>query len=94
MRLSEFLFSYKIFLKFFLIEKKYFKAVSKFFGYPYKYLVEIIKGRKWDKSSIGLEMDSHYFTAFCYETIKNGLPNAKFKDVERLVNWVRIVKSD
>ena len=43
MRLSEFLFSYKINLKFFLIEKKYFKAVSKFFGYPYKYLVEIIK---------------------------------------------------
>ena len=39
-------------------------------------------------------MDSHYFTAFCYETIKNGLPNAKFKDAERLVNWVRVVKSD
>ena len=39
-------------------------------------------------------MDSHYFTAFCYETIKKGLPNAKIKDAERLVNWVRVVKSD
>jgi len=39
-------------------------------------------------------MDSHYFTAFCYETIKKGLPNAKIKDAERLVNWVRIVKSE
>ena len=39
-------------------------------------------------------MDSHYFTAFCYETIKKGLPNAKVKDAERLVNWVRVVKSD
>ena len=39
-------------------------------------------------------MDSHYFTAFCYETIKKGLPNAKLKDAERLVNWVRVVKSN
>ena len=39
-------------------------------------------------------MDSHYFTAYCYETIKKGLPNAKLKDAERLVNWVRVVKSE
>jgi len=61
--------------------------------HPYQYLTEIIKKRKWDNLNIGLEMDSHYFTAFCYETIKKGLPNAKFKDAERLVNWVRVVKS-
>jgi ectoine hydrolase len=62
--------------------------------HPYQYLVEIIKQRKWDNLNIGLEMDSHYFTAFCYETIKKGLPNAKLKDAERLVNWVRVVKSN
>ena len=62
--------------------------------HPYQYLVEIIKKRKWDNVNIGLEMDSHYFTAYCYETIKKGLPNAKFKDAERLVNWVRVVKSN
>jgi len=62
--------------------------------HPYDYLVEIIKERKWDKLSIGLEMDAHYFTAFCYEKIKQGLPNAKIKDSERLVNWTRLVKSD
>jgi Xaa-Pro dipeptidase/ectoine hydrolase len=56
--------------------------------------VEIIKQKKWDKLSIGLEMDSHYFTAYCYEKIKQGLPNAKLKDSERLVNWVRLVKSN
>ena len=39
-------------------------------------------------------MDSHYFTAYCYEVIKKGLPNAKLKDAERLVNWVRVVKSN
>ena len=62
--------------------------------HPYDYLVEIIKQRKWNKLNIALEMDSHYFTAFCYEKIKTGLPNAKIKDAERLVNWVRVVKSD
>ena len=62
--------------------------------HPYKYLAEIITNRKWDSLNIGLEMDSHYFTAFCYETLKKGLPNAKFLDSERLVNWVRVVKSN
>ncbi len=62
--------------------------------HPYQHLVEIIKKRKWDNLNISLEMDSHYFTAFCYQTLKNGLPNAKFKDAERLVNWVRVVKSN
>ena len=62
--------------------------------HPYKHLAEIITKRKWDSLNIGLEMDSHYFTAFCYETLKKGLPNAKFLDSERLVNWVRVVKSN
>ena len=62
--------------------------------HPYETLVEIIKDRKWDKLSIGLEMDSHYFTAYCYDKIKKGLPNAKILDCERLVNWVRVVKSN
>ena len=68
--------------------------IHKWPKHPYDYLVQIIKERKWDKLSIGLEMDTHYFTAFCYEKIKNGLPNAKIKDSERLVNWVRLVKSE
>ena len=62
--------------------------------HPYDALVDLIKERKWDKLSIGLEMDSHYFTAYCYEKIKQGLPNAKVLDCQRLVNWVRVVKSD
>ena len=61
--------------------------------HPYQYLAEIIKKRKWDNLNIGLEMDSHYFTAFCYQTLKKGLPNSKLLDAERLVNWVRVVKS-
>ena len=62
--------------------------------HPYDRLIEIIKERKWDNLSIGVEMDSHYFTAYSHEKLKNGLPNAKIRDCERLVNWVRLVKSD
>ena len=62
--------------------------------HPYDALVDLIKEKKWDKLSIGVEMDSHYFTAYCYEKIKQGLPNAKLIDSKRLVNWVRLVKSD
>jgi len=62
--------------------------------HPYDNLVDIIKERKWDKLTIGLEMDSHYFTAYCYEKMKQGLSNAKLKDSKRLVNWARLVKSD
>ena len=62
--------------------------------HPYDALVDLIKEKKWDKLSIGVEMDSHYFTAYCYEKIKQGLPNAKLLDSKRLVNWVRLIKSD
>ncbi len=61
--------------------------------HPYDALVDLIKKKKWDKINIGVEMDAHYFTAYCYEKLKSGLPNAKILDSERLVNWVRIEKS-
>ena len=62
--------------------------------HPYDPLIELIKKNKWDKLNIGVEMDSHYFTAYCYEKLKQGLPNAKIKDSDRLVNWTRLAKSE
>ena len=86
------------YIKTYLQDENIIKYVEKYIhtwpSHPYDYLVEIIKQKKWDKLKIGLEMDSHYFTAYCYEKIKSGLPNAKLKDSERLVNWVRLIKSN
>ena len=62
--------------------------------HPYDALIHLIKRNKWDNLNIGVEMDAHYFTAYCYEKLKQGLPNASIIDSERLVNWVRFVKSD
>ena len=84
----------KTYLKDENIIKYHEKYIHTWPHHPYDALVDLIKQRKWDKLSVGLEMDSHYFTAYCYEKIKNGLPNAKVLDCERLVNWVRVVKSD
>ncbi|MAQ97956.1 MAG: ectoine hydrolase DoeA [Gammaproteobacteria bacterium] len=63
-------------------------------SHPYDFLIELIKKNKWDNLNIGVEMDSHYFTAYCFQKLKIGLPNAKLVDSERLVNWVRVVKSN
>ena len=86
------------YIKTYLQDKNIIKYEEKYIHtwpmHPYQYLVEIIKKRKWDKSNIGLEMDINYFTAYFFEKIKSGLPNAKIKDAERLVNWVRVVKSN
>ena len=76
------------------IIKYHEKYIHSWPSHPYDYLAEIIKQKKWDNISIAVEMDSHYFTATCFEKLLTGLPNAKFKDSDRLVNWVRLVKSN
>ncbi|MGH6953810.1 MAG: M24 family metallopeptidase [Alphaproteobacteria bacterium] len=61
--------------------------------HPMDFVADVIKQRKWDRRTIGVEMDCYYFTAACLESLRKGLPNATFKNATGLVNWVRIVKS-
>ena len=61
--------------------------------HPMDYVADFLKEQGWDKKGIGIEMDSYYFTAACYESLKRNLPNADFKDATTLVNWVRVIKS-
>ena len=86
------------YIKTYLQDKSIIKYPEKYIhtppSHPYEHLVEIIKQKKWDNIRIGVEMDSHYFTATCFEKLLTGLNRATFHDSERLVNWVRIVKSD
>ncbi|GAB2669461.1 Xaa-Pro peptidase family protein [Gordonia jinhuaensis] len=44
--------------------------------------------------SVGLEMDSHFFTPKAYRALVNAIPEWKLVDNFELVNWVRSVKSD
>ena len=54
---------------------------------------DVLREKGWDGRRLGVEMDSYYFTARAYEQLQKNLPNATFVDADRLVNWVRIVKS-
>lgn len=62
--------------------------------HPMDFVSDIIKERGAGSRIVGTEMDSYYFTAMCQKRLVEGLPNAKFKDGNLLVNWVKIVKSD
>jgi ectoine hydrolase len=62
--------------------------------HPMDFVCDILKQIGQANRTIAVEMDAYYFTAQCYERLKTGLPNAKFKDGTNLVNRVRIVKSN
>lgn len=62
--------------------------------HPYDELVDLIRARGWSSAQIGVELDAHYYTARCHETLVNGLPAAKISNNGDLVNWARLVKSD
>jgi ectoine hydrolase len=42
---------------------------------------------------VGVEGDSHFFSARGYLALAAGLPEARLEDSRELVNWVRVVKS-
>lgn len=43
--------------------------------------------------TVGIEGDSHFFSARGYLALQAGLPGATLEDSRELVNWVRLVKS-
>ena len=61
--------------------------------HPMSFVAALIKDRGWAPRRIGVEMESYYYTAKCHEALQTGLPQGRFSDVTRLVNWVRSVKS-
>jgi ectoine hydrolase len=59
-----------------------------------EFVASVVRSMGWSRSVIGVEMDTHYFTALAWERMKASLPRCRFVDADRLVNWVRLVKSD
>lgn len=47
-----------------------------------------------DGTVIGYESDTYYFSAKAVACLQAALPNADWRDADRLVNWCRTVKSD
>ena len=62
-------------------------------GHPFDELYELIRQRGWGRARIGVDFDSHYYTARAHRHLVTGLPDATVSDNGELVNWVRLVKS-
>jgi len=62
--------------------------------HPMDLLAALFMKNGWAAQSIAVEMDNYYFSAAAFQSLKNGLPNATFKDATGQVNWLRSVKSE
>ena len=62
--------------------------------HPMEHLARLIADMGHGRGTIGVEMENYYFSAKAWETLKAGLPEARFQDATALVNWQRLVKSD
>ncbi|MGO4886914.1 M24 family metallopeptidase [Anaerobacillus sp. MEB173] len=62
--------------------------------HPMEFVANILKEIGQATRNIGVEMETHYFSARSYERLQSKLPDASFFDASTLVNWVRIIKSD
>lgn len=61
--------------------------------HPMDFIAGILRSWRLNGCRFGVEMDNYYFTARCFESLKNGLPDAAFRDTTSLVNEVRMIKS-
>jgi ectoine hydrolase len=57
------------------------------------YLAQVLAARRWDRLTIGVELDNYWFSAAAYLSLQKHLPNARLVDATALVNWQRAIKS-
>jgi len=62
--------------------------------HPYDFVSDLIKEHQYANKIVGVEKDNYYFTACCYEHLLKGLPLAKIRDGELIINWLRVIKSN
>ncbi|WP_102347202.1 M24 family metallopeptidase [Bacillus sp. Marseille-P3661] len=61
--------------------------------HPMQFVANILYEIGQGNRTMGIEMETHYFTALSYLKLVQSLPNATFIDAKQLVNWIRIIKS-
>jgi Xaa-Pro dipeptidase len=59
-----------------------------------EFVADAIRAHGGERATIGVEMDTHYFTALAFERLRGALPRCRFVDADRLVNWIRTRKSE
>lgn len=67
--------------------------VQSFTCHTYDFVADLIEENHHGNRTIGVEKDNYYFTAACLEHLVKGLPNARTRDAEGIINWIRCIKS-
>jgi Xaa-Pro aminopeptidase len=62
-------------------------------AHPAEFMAQWMVGAGLDGKVIGFESDVYYLSFAATRHLKTGLPNAKWRDADLLVNWLRVVKS-
>lgn len=63
--------------------------------HPMQFVVDVLRDWGHEDKSIGVEMDANYYTAHAHREFERALPEATdVSDATKLVNFVRMVKSD
>lgn len=57
------------------------------------FIADFLKEKSLDKKKIALETDSMYMPSFWHRRLETQVPEATFVDHQKLVNWVRAIKS-
>ena len=62
-------------------------------AHPFDWIADIIRELIPRDADVGIEGDSHFFSARAYLALAAGLAGNRLADSTELVNWVRLVKS-
>ncbi|MER9567352.1 Xaa-Pro peptidase family protein [Mesorhizobium sp. M0571] len=68
--------------------------VEKADRHPFDWIAGVMRERGLMSGTLAIERDSNFYTIRSHEALMAGLPNVNAVDSQRLVNWVRAVKSD
>src|SRR5207247_10562252 len=61
--------------------------------HPMGHVASVLADGGFSGGGIGYEGSAYFFTARNLQVLTRAMPNARFEDVDLLVNWVRTVKS-
>jgi Xaa-Pro dipeptidase len=82
----------------FMASEKQIGYPEKFIGdeslHPMQYIATCLRDNGWGNKRLGVEKDAHFLTVRSFEILRHELPNAEFIKADRLVDWVRTVKSE
>jgi ectoine hydrolase len=62
--------------------------------HPMEHVASVLAERGFSSARIGYEGSAYFFTARNLQVLMGALPEARFDDIDLLVNWVRTVKSE